>query len=804
MQKKCGFRGLFYIFLDFVYPVTFFNFLIFFASVEGDRLLDIPCKVCGDRSSGKHYGIYSCDGCSGFFKRSIHRNRIYTCKATGDMKGRCPVDKTHRNQCRACRLAKCFQSAMNKDAVQHERGPRKPKLHPQLHHQHPAHHHAAHHHHHHHLNGLAGHPHGPYHAAHLPVSLVTNVSASFNYTSHISTHHPAAGFHGPHHPTAFHHPGHGPNANGGGQHVAPPHLPFPPHLLPQMHHNLIAEATSKLPSLVGTSVTTNNLVPTSSAATSLPTLNHQNQSNTVPTYDLTNSRGDGSSAGSAGAGSTTSLEFYNKTINQNYSSPSPTASIQSISSVGGRSSLGSESPRVNVETETPSATPPPLSPSNSPGPQEPLSPTDTNRTTSSHSSIILNSPLSLSQHQLQQHHNNNNNNNNNNSSYNNRNLNLHNISPCSSPTRLAQSPLHLTAFTHIQKRSSPPTLHTIASLQSTNPHIGLVALPPTSLQQTTATSTPTTCLTTNQQTSGHQQPPLPPPPPSSSTTSSSSTASQSQHTQAAAAALYAARQNGFIELLLSPDKCQEIIQYQVHNSILFPPLPQQLIGLDSRLLSWEMLQETTARLLFMAVRWVKCLMPFQTLSRSDQILLLQESWKEIFLLNLAQWITPLDLAPIFESPMIKERLPQDDITETEIKTIQDVLLRFRQIAPDGSEVGCMKAIALFTPDVPGLSDIQPVEMLQDQAQCILTDHVRLRYPRQATRFGRLLLLLPSLRTIRACTIESLFFKETIGNVPIARLLRDMYTMEPTAAANIGAVGTGGIGGSLNGIQQQEK
>lgn len=102
--------------------------------IKGDRLLDIPCKVCGDRSSGnyhwlladdsyyfiliclgKHYGIYSCDGCSGFFKRSIHRNRIYTCKAAGELKGRCPVDKTHRNQCRACRLSKCFQSAMNKD-----------------------------------------------------------------------------------------------------------------------------------------------------------------------------------------------------------------------------------------------------------------------------------------------------------------------------------------------------------------------------------------------------------------------------------------------------------------------------------------------------------------------------------------------------------------------------------------------------------------------------------------------------------------------------------------------------------------
>lgn len=68
-------------------------------------------------------------------------------------------------------------------------------------------------------------------------------------------------------------------------------------------------------------------------------------------------------------------------------------------------------------------------------------------------------------------------------------------------------------------------------------------------------------------------------------------------------------------------------------------------------------------------------------------------------------------------------------------------------------------------------------MLQDQAQCILADHIRIRYPRQPTRFGRLLLLLPSLRAIRSSTIEALFFKETIGTVPISRLLGDMYQME---------------------------
>ncbi|XP_022706630.1 uncharacterized protein LOC111270593 [Varroa jacobsoni] len=91
-------------------------------------LLDIPCKVCFDHSSGKHYGIYACDGCAGFFKRSIRRNRHYICKGRGTQADQCPVDKTHRNQCRACRLRKCLAAGMNREAVQHERGPRNSTL----------------------------------------------------------------------------------------------------------------------------------------------------------------------------------------------------------------------------------------------------------------------------------------------------------------------------------------------------------------------------------------------------------------------------------------------------------------------------------------------------------------------------------------------------------------------------------------------------------------------------------------------------------------------------------------------------
>lgn len=103
----------------------------------------------------------------------------------------------------------------------------------------------------------------------------------------------------------------------------------------------------------------------------------------------------------------------------------------------------------------------------------------------------------------------------------------------------------------------------------------------------------------------------------------------------------------------------------------------------------------------------------------------------------------------------------------------------RQVTNERKHIGSLVTtwLSSFHPETARLCDVQPVEMLQDQAQCILSDHVRVRYPRQPTRFGRLLLLLPSLRAIRSTTIEMLFFKETIGNVPISRLLGDMYMME---------------------------
>ena len=85
-------------------------------------------------------------------------------------------------------------------------------------------------------------------------------------------------------------------------------------------------------------------------------------------------------------------------------------------------------------------------------------------------------------------------------------------------------------------------------------------------------------------------------------------------------------------------------------------------------------------------------------------------------------------------------------------------------------------ISIFA-ETAGLTELHPVEMLQDQAQCILGDYVRNRYARQPTRFGRLLLAIPLLRMIRASTVETVFFRDTVGETSVIRLLHDMYNAD---------------------------
>nr|XP_056711976.1 nuclear receptor subfamily 2 group C member 2 isoform X1 [Euleptes europaea] len=77
------------------------------------------CVVCGDKASGRHYGAVSCEGCKGFFKRSVRKNLTYSCRSNQD----CIINKHHRNRCQFCRLKKCLEMGMKMESVQNERKP---------------------------------------------------------------------------------------------------------------------------------------------------------------------------------------------------------------------------------------------------------------------------------------------------------------------------------------------------------------------------------------------------------------------------------------------------------------------------------------------------------------------------------------------------------------------------------------------------------------------------------------------------------------------------------------------------------
>ena len=127
----------------------------------------------------------------------------------------------------------------------------------------------------------------------------------------------------------------------------------------------------------------------------------------------------------------------------------------------------------------------------------------------------------------------------------------------------------------------------------------------------------------------------------------------------------------------------------------------------------ESVYETSARLLFMAVKWAKNLPSFTSLPFRDQVslthlsltslahvgilaqvILLEEGWSDLFLLSVYQWSMPMEACPLLGAPLLPAT---EEVRPSDIRYLQDLFLRVRSYSIDPGEFACLKAIVLFRP-----------------------------------------------------------------------------------------------------------
>jgi len=192
--------------------------------------------------------------------------------------------------------------------------------------------------------------------------------------------------------------------------------------------------------------------------------------------------------------------------------------------------------------------------------------------------------------------------------------------------------------------------------------------------------------------------------------------------------------------------------------------------------------ELVARLFFSTIQWAQNIPEFRELPVVDQVALLRFDWAELFVLSTAQCSMPLHVAPLLaaagfhEGPNATERAVK---FMDQIRIFQNQVEKLNALHVDSTEYSYLKTIVLFTTDACGLSDVNHIESLREKSQSAMEEYCRTQYPNQPTRYGKLLLRLPSLRSVSSQVIGQLLFVRMVGKTPVEVMIRDMLLTEST-------------------------
>ncbi|OCT88854.1 nuclear receptor subfamily 2 group C member 1-B isoform X1 [Xenopus laevis] len=196
--------------------------------------------------------------------------------------------------------------------------------------------------------------------------------------------------------------------------------------------------------------------------------------------------------------------------------------------------------------------------------------------------------------------------------------------------------------------------------------------------------------------------------------------------------------------------------------------------------------ESASRLLFLSMHWARSIPSFLSLGQENSISLVKACWNELFSLGLAQCCQVMNVETILAAFVnhLHNSMQHDKLSSDKVKLVMDHIFKLQEfcnsmvkLCVDGYEYAYLKAIALFSPDHPGLENVSHIEKLQEKAYMEFQDYVTKTYPEDTYRLSRLLLRLPALRLLNAAITEELFFAGLIGNVQIDSIIPYILRME---------------------------
>jgi len=181
------------------------------------------------------------------------------------------------------------------------------------------------------------------------------------------------------------------------------------------------------------------------------------------------------------------------------------------------------------------------------------------------------------------------------------------------------------------------------------------------------------------------------------------------------------------------------------------------------------------------VEFAKNLPLFSDLNMEAQIALVKSGWNELMILGAAYRSISLKEEGILVGQgkvITMEDAHRAGLGEIFDGVVVELVGKMEEMKMERRELACLRAIVLFNPDTPGLSiDVtNHVETLREKVYATLEEHCRTRHEKDTSRFAKLLLRLPALRSIGLkCAEHHFFFKLVTED-------RSMFEMDEQATA----------------------